>query len=77
MLLLIGDRGVVSLDTARELQTLNPSLRYELIPDVGHGLPYYKPAQLGTAVLAFLTETIAINPAHANRDRAVAPEIAQ
>lgn len=77
MLLLIGDRGVVSLDTARELQTLNPSLRYELIPDAGHGMPYDKPAQLGAAVLAFLMEMIAINPAHANRDRAVAPKIAQ
>jgi N-formylmaleamate deformylase len=60
MLLLIGDRGVVSLETARELQTLNPSLRYELIPDAGHGFPYDKPAQSGAAVLAFLTEATAI-----------------
>ena len=52
--LLIGDRGIVSLDTARELQNLNPLLRYELIPDAGHGLPYDEPERLGAAVSTFL-----------------------
>lgn len=32
MLLLIGDRGIVSVETARELQSLNPLLHYEQIP---------------------------------------------
>ncbi len=57
-LLLIGDRGVVSLDTARELHSLNPLLRYELIADAGHGLPYDKPAQVGGVMGAFLEQAI-------------------
>lgn len=53
-LLLIGDRGVVSVDTACELQSLNPLLRYERIPDAGHGMPYDRPEQLGEAMRLFL-----------------------
>lgn len=60
MLLLIGDRGVVSLDTARELQSLNPLLRYELISDAGHGLPYDKPAQAGAVMGTFLERAILV-----------------
>ncbi|WP_445216260.1 alpha/beta fold hydrolase [Bradyrhizobium sp. Pa8] len=56
-LLVIGDNGVVSVETARELQGLNPRLHYELIPDVGHGLPYDKPDELAAAVRSFL-ETV-------------------
>lgn len=55
-LLLIGDRGVVSLETACELQSLNPLLRYELIADTGHGLPYDEPVRSGAAILAFLKQ---------------------
>ncbi|NLR96200.1 alpha/beta hydrolase [Rhizobium sp. P38BS-XIX] len=54
ILLVIGDRGVVSLETASKLQALNPLLRYETIADVGHGIPYDKPAHLGAAILPFL-----------------------
>lgn len=53
-LLVFGERGVVSLDTARQLQSLNPLLRYELIPDGGHGLPYDEPERLGAVVKTFL-----------------------
>ncbi len=54
VLLLTGDRGVVSPETAQELANLNPSLRHELIADPGHGLPYDMPAQSGAAMLDFL-----------------------
>ena len=57
-LLLIADRGVVSLETARELQGLNPLLRFEQIPDAGHGLPYDYPERVGSAVSSFLTEVV-------------------
>ncbi len=53
-LLVIGDNGIVSLDTARELQTLNPHLRYERIPDAGHGLPYDEPDRFTAVVRSFL-----------------------
>jgi hypothetical protein len=43
-----------------ELQSITPSLHYELIPDAGHGFLYDKPARLGVAALAFLTEATAI-----------------
>lgn len=54
ILLVLGDRGIVSLDTARELQSLNPSLSFELIRDAGHGLPYDEPDRLGAIVESFL-----------------------
>ena len=54
ILLVLGSKGVVSLETAQELQNLNPRLSYELMPDVGHGLPYDEPERLGTVVKSFL-----------------------
>lgn len=53
-LLVFGDKGVVSLETAQELQTLNPRLRCEQIPDVGHGLPYDRPHDFAAVVRSFL-----------------------
>ena len=53
-LLVLGERGVVSLETAKELQRLNPLVCLELITDVGHGLPYDEPSRVGEAVLSFL-----------------------
>ena len=52
--LVIGDNGVVSLETARELQKLNPRLRVEQIQDVGHGLPYDQPNRFEAVVRSFL-----------------------
>jgi N-formylmaleamate deformylase len=54
ILLIIGDRGVLSLETARELQNLNPRLRIELIQDAGHGLPYDQPERFEMVVRSFL-----------------------
>jgi N-formylmaleamate deformylase len=54
ILLVIGDNGVVSLETARELQNLNPRLRVEQIQDVGHGLPYDQPNRFEVIVRSFL-----------------------
>ena len=52
-LLVIGDNGVVSLETARELQHLNPRLRVEQISDAGHGLPYDQPERFEGLVRTF------------------------
>jgi N-formylmaleamate deformylase len=55
-LLVIGDSGnVVSLETAGELQRLNPRLRIEQIRDAGHGLPYDQPERLGTVAKSFMS----------------------
>lgn len=55
VLLVIGDVGaVVSLETARELQRLNPLVRVEQIRDAGHGLPYDQPERLAAVVRCFL-----------------------
>ena len=54
ILLVVGDKGIVSLETAQELQRLNPCLSYELLADAGHGLPYDQPERLGAVVKAFL-----------------------
>jgi len=54
ILLVIGKNGVVSLETARELQNLNPRVQVEQIPDVGHGLPYDQPDRFEAAVRSFL-----------------------
>jgi pimeloyl-ACP methyl ester carboxylesterase len=53
-LLVIGDHGVVSLETARELQDLNPRLRVEQIQDAGHGLQYDQPERFAVMVRSFL-----------------------
>ena len=54
ILLVIADHGVVSLETARELQTLNSRLRVEQIQDAGHGLQYDQPERFDGMVRAFL-----------------------
>lgn len=55
ILLVIGDAGaVVSIETAGELQALNPGLRVEQIQDAGHGLPYDQPERLAAAVRSFV-----------------------
>jgi pimeloyl-ACP methyl ester carboxylesterase len=53
-LLVIGDAPVVSMETARELQGLNPRVRVEQIQNAGHGLPYDQPEHLATVVRSFL-----------------------
>ncbi|HEY2736189.1 MAG TPA: alpha/beta hydrolase [Polyangiales bacterium] len=53
-LLVIGDNPVVSLETALELQRLNPRLRVEQIQDAGHGLPYDQPDRFEALVKSFL-----------------------
>ncbi len=60
ILLVIGDNGaVVSLETARELQKLNPRLRVEQIQDAGHGLPYDQPDRFEAVVRSFLRSVVA------------------
>jgi N-formylmaleamate deformylase len=54
ILLVIGDNGVVSLETARELQNLNPLLRFEQIRDAGHGLQYDQPERFKAVAKSFL-----------------------
>ena len=54
ILLIVGDSGVVSLEAALELQSLNERLQYERIPDAGHGLPYDQPDRRAAAVRSFL-----------------------
>jgi N-formylmaleamate deformylase len=54
-LLVIGDTGnVVSLETARDLQRLNPRVRVEQMRDAGHGLPHDQPERLAASVRSFL-----------------------
>jgi pimeloyl-ACP methyl ester carboxylesterase len=54
VLLVIGDRGVVSLETARELEGINPRVRIEVLRDAGHGIPYDRPGPLQMMVKSFL-----------------------
>lgn len=59
ILLVIADNGVVSLETARELQNLNPRLGVEQIQDASHGLQYDQPERFETVVRSFLRSVIA------------------
>jgi len=59
ILLVIADHGVVSLETAQELQNLNPRLRVEQIQDAGHGLHYDQPERFEAVVKSFLRSGIA------------------
>jgi N-formylmaleamate deformylase len=55
ILLVIGDQGpVVSIETARELQDLNPRLCIEQIRGAGHGVPHDQPECLAEVVRSFL-----------------------
>ncbi len=54
IMLIIGDGGVVSLDTARELQNINRQLRIEQIQDAGHGIPWDQPERFEAVVRSFL-----------------------
>jgi N-formylmaleamate deformylase len=54
ILLIISDGGVVSLETASELQSLNPRLRVEQIQNAGHGLHYDQPERFAAVVRHFL-----------------------
>jgi pimeloyl-ACP methyl ester carboxylesterase len=60
VLLAIGDNGaVVSVETARQLQDLNPRLRVEQIEDAGHGLVYEQPERFADVVSSFLRSLVA------------------
>jgi pimeloyl-ACP methyl ester carboxylesterase len=59
ILLMIADRGVVSLETAQELQKVNPRLRLERILDAGHGIPYDQPERFEAVVRSFLRPVLA------------------
>jgi pimeloyl-ACP methyl ester carboxylesterase len=59
-LLIVGDNGAaVSLETARELENLNPHLRVEQIRDAGHGLQYDQPVRFEVVVRSFLQSVAA------------------
>jgi N-formylmaleamate deformylase len=60
ILLIIGDiDAVVSLETAGELQRLNPRVRVEQIRDAGHGVPYDQPERFEAVVKSFLRRVAA------------------
>lgn len=75
-LLAIGDDGaVVSLETARELQKLNPRLRVEQIQDAGHGLPYDQPDRFEAVVRSFLQSVAAAaHPCQVLQPRSSSPQ---
>ncbi|MBV8639372.1 MAG: alpha/beta hydrolase [Candidatus Eremiobacteraeota bacterium] len=54
IMLVIGDAGVVSLDTARQLQSINPRVRVEQIRGAGHGIQYDQPERFEAVVKSFL-----------------------
>jgi pimeloyl-ACP methyl ester carboxylesterase len=59
VLLVVGDDPVVSLETARELQSLNPRVQVEQIEDAGHGVPYDQPEHFAAVVRSFLRSVAA------------------
>lgn len=54
ILLVLGGRGIVSQELARELAGLNLGLRQEMIDEAGHAIPYDEPEQLAFLVKQFL-----------------------
>jgi N-formylmaleamate deformylase len=73
ILLVIADGGVVSLETAGELQSLNSRLRVEQIQDAGHGLHYDQPERFEAVVRSFLVAVAGKNLA-GERDEARWPD---
>jgi N-formylmaleamate deformylase len=62
VLLVVADAGVVSLETARELQNLNSHVQIELIRAAGHGLQYDQPERFLAMVQPFLRSVVASAP---------------
>ena len=62
ILFVIGDAGVVSFETARELQSFNSHLRIELIEDAGHGVQYDQPERFEAVVESFLHSVVSPLP---------------
>lgn len=56
-LIILGDTPVVSMETARELQALNPLVQIEQIANAGHGLHYDQPERFAAVVHSFLSDT--------------------
>jgi N-formylmaleamate deformylase len=62
ILFVIGDAGVVSVETVGELQSLNSRIRVELIPDAGHGVQYDQPERFEAVVRSFLSSVVTALP---------------
>lgn len=60
ILLVISDGGVVSLETARELQEIDARLQVEMVRDAGHALQYDQPERFVAAVAPFLRSVAGI-----------------
>lgn len=54
ILMLVGDAGVVSRDTATGLQRIHPQLQVEPIPNAGHGIHYDQPERVAAVLRSFL-----------------------
>ncbi len=59
-LLMTAERGIVSLETARELQRLNPLIQHQHVASAGHGMPYDEPERIGSMLALFLSQVAAI-----------------
>ena len=57
-LVVLGDTPVVSMETAGELQDLNPRVQIEQIQGAGHGVPYDQPERLAEVLRAFLVRAV-------------------
>jgi pimeloyl-ACP methyl ester carboxylesterase len=55
ILIVLGATPVVSMETARHLQSLNPRVRIEQIQNAGHGLTYDQPERFASTVSSFLS----------------------
>ncbi|MGH8255978.1 MAG: alpha/beta fold hydrolase [Steroidobacteraceae bacterium] len=58
ILFVIGDAGVVSLETIGQLRDLNSRIRAEQIQGAGHGVQYDQPDRFEAVVRAFLSELV-------------------
>ena len=59
LLLVVADGGVLSLETARELQQINPRVDIASIADAGHALQYDQPERVAAVVRVFLRAVVA------------------
>jgi N-formylmaleamate deformylase len=54
VLIVLGDAPVLSIATARKLQTRSALVQVEVIEHAGHGLPYDQPERFAAALRDFL-----------------------
>ena len=61
VLIVMGDRDMLTIEHAETIQQALPTARLEVVPDATHGLPMEQPDVVSRLILDFLETTQFVN----------------